>query len=242
MASAINLDDAGGGLNAERLAYVKQLLQGAHKFVNEVYIPDLMAIASFYKDWGAIGDSKFKNYLVYGDLPTDSYRNHESYKWPRGIILDGDLSKVHDVNLENTDEIQEFVNKSWYNYAGGNDKGLHPYDGETDINYTGPKPPYDYLDVDKAYSFVKTPRWQGKPMEVGPLSRMLVGFGKGIPEYKEVVTWALTTLDVPVAALFSTLGRTAARGLETKLLADWGLEFFDQLIANIKNGDTRMAN
>ncbi len=241
MGSAINLDDA-GGLNVERLAYVKQLLQGAHKFVNEVYVPDLMAIASFYKDWGAIGDSKFKNYLVYGDLPTDSYRNPSSFKWPRGIILDGDLTKVHDVDLEKTDEIQEFVNKSWYNYSGGNDKGLHPYDGETDINYTGPKPPYDYLDVDKAYSFVKTPRWQGKPMEVGPLARMLVGFAKGIPEYKEIVTWALTTLDVPVAALFSTLGRTAARGLETKLLADWGLEFFDQLIANIKNGDTRMAN
>ncbi len=241
MGSAINLDDA-GGLNVERLAYVKQLLQGAHKFVNEVYVPDLMAIASFYKDWGAIGDSKFRNYLVYGDLPTDSYRNPSSFKWPRGIILDGDLTKVHDVDLEKTDEIQEFVNKSWYNYSGGNDKGLHPYDGETDINYTGPKPPYDYLDVDKAYSFVKTPRWQGKPMEVGPLARMLVGFAKGIPEYKEIVTWALTTLDVPVAALFSTLGRTAARGLETKLLADWGLEFFDQLIANIKNGDTRMAN
>jgi len=241
MASAVNLDEA-GGLNAERLAYIKQLLQGAHKFVNEVYVPDLMAIASFYKDWGAIGDSKFKNYLVYGDLPTDSYRNPSSFKWPRGVILDGDLTKVHDVDLEKTDEIQEFVNKSWYNYAGGNDKGLHPYDGETNINYTGPKPPYDYLDVDNAYSFVKTPRWQGKPMEVGPLARMLVGFGKGIPEYKEIVTWALTTLDVPVEALFSTLGRTAARGLETKLLADWGLEFFDQLISNIKNGDTRMAN
>jgi len=242
MASAINLDDAGGGLNAERLAYVKQLLQGAHKFVNEVYVPDLMAIASFYKDWGAIGDSKFKNYMVYGDLPTDAYRNPSSFKWPRGIILDGDLSKVHDVDLENTDEIQEFVNKSWYNYSGGNDKGLHPYDGETDINYTGPKPPYDYLDVDKAYSFIKTPRWQGKPMEVGPLARMLVGYASGKAEYKEVVDWALKTLDVPVAALFSTLGRTAARGLETKLLADWGLEFFDQLIANIKNGDTRMAS
>ncbi|HIP47550.1 MAG TPA: hydrogenase 1 large subunit, partial [Lutibacter sp.] len=64
----------------------------------------------------------------------------------------------------------------------------------------------------------------------------------GKAEYKEVVDWALKTLDVPVAALFSTLGRTAARGLETKLLADWGLEFFDQLIANIKNGDTRMAS
>ncbi len=241
MGSAINLDDA-GSLNAERLAYVGKLLQDAHKFINEVYVPDLMAIASFYKDWGSIGVSKFKNYLVYGDLPTDNIRNPKSYKWPQGIIVDGDLSKVYDVDLENTNDIQEFVNKSWYDYSKGKDAGLHPYEGETNIHYTGPKPPYEYLDVDKEYSFIKTPRWQGKPMEVGPLSRMLVGYARGVDEYKEVVDWALKTLDLPVEALFSTLGRTAARGLETKLLADWGLEFYDMLINNIKKGDTRMAN
>ncbi len=241
MASAINLGDA-GGLNIERLAYISKLLKDAHKFINEVYVPDLLAIASFYKDWGAIGGNKFNNYLSYGDLPSANYGNTDSYKWPQGVILNGDLTKVHPIDLEKTSEIQEFVNRSWYDYTGGNEKGLHPWDGETNINYTGPKPPFDYLDVDKEYSFVKTPRWQGKPMEVGPLSRMLIGYVKGIPEYKEVVDYALTTLDVPVGALLSTLGRTAARGLETKLLADWGLEFFDQLLNNMKNGDTRMAD
>ena len=241
MASAINLEDA-GGLNTERLAYVGKLLKDAQKFVNEVYIPDLLAIASFYKDWGAIGGNKFNNYLSYGDLPTDSYNNPSSYKWPQGVILDGDLSKVHPIDLSKTNEIQEFVNKSWYNYKGGKEKGLHPWEGETDINYTGPKPPFEHLDVNKEYSFVKTPRWQGKPMEVGPLSRMLIGYVNGIPEYKEVVDYALKTLDVPVTALLSTLGRTAARGLESKLLADWSLEFYDKLIDNIKKGDTRMAS
>ena len=241
MASAINTDDA-GGLNAERLAYVGKLLKDAHTFINQVYLPDLMAIASFYKDWGQIGASKFKNYLAYGDLPTDNIRNVKSYKWPRGIVLDGDLSRVHDVDLENTEDIQEFVYKSWYDYSKGKDVGLHPYEGETNIHYTGPTPPYEYLDVEKEYSFIKTPRWRGKPMEVGPLARMLVGYAHGIDEYKETVDWALKTLDLPVEALFSTLGRTAARGLETKLLADWGLEFYNQLITNIKNGDTRMAN
>jgi len=241
MGSAINLDDA-GGLNMERLAYVGQLLKDAHTFINEVYVPDLLAIASFYKDWGAIGDAKFNNYLSYGDLPTDSYRNPASFKWPQGVILNGDISKVHPVDLENTNEIQEFVNKSWYDYTVGKDKGLHPWKGETDIHYTGPKPPFEHLDVAKEYSFLKTPRWQGKPMEVGPLSRMLVGYASGKPEFKNVVDGALKALDIPVTALFSTLGRTAARGLESKLLADWGLEFYDKLIANIKNGDTRMAN
>jgi hydrogenase large subunit len=240
-AAAVNLDDA-GSLNMERLAYVGQLLKQAHRFVNEVYIPDLLAIASFYKDWGAIGVSKFLNYMTYGDLPMTNINDPKSFKWPRGIILNGDLSKVHPVDLEKSNEIQEFVNKSWYNYQGGKAKGKHPYDGETDINYTGPTPPYEYLDVEKEYSFVKTPRWQGKPMEVGPLARMLVGYASGIKEYQDVVHYALKTLDVPVEALFSTLGRTAARGLETKLAADWGLEFYNELLENFKKGDTKMAN
>ena len=241
MASAINVDGA-GGLNAEKLAYIGKLLKDAHTFVNQVYIPDLLAIASFYKDWGAIGGFKDANFLSFGDIPTEGYKNISSYKWPQGVILNGDISTIHEMDLSNTNEIQEFVSKSWYNYSGGNENGLHPWSGETNINYTDPKPPYDFLDVDKAYSFVKTPRWQGKAMEVGPLARMLMGFAKGIPEYKEVVTYALNKLQVPVEALFSTLGRTAARGLETVLLANWGLEFYDRLLLNIKNGDTKMAN
>lgn len=78
-------------------------------------------------------------------------------------------------------------------------------------------------------------------MEVGPLSRMLVGYARGREDFKAVVDKALKDLDVPITALFSTLGRTAARGLESVLTAQWGLEFFDQLLTNIKNGDTRMA-
>jgi len=241
MASPVNIGDA-GGLNAERLAYVGKLLKDAHTFINQVYIPDLLAIASFYKDWGAIGVSGFKNYLSFGDLPADNYRNPASFKWPQGVILNGDLSKVHDIDIRDTSEFQEFINKSWYDYSKGKNAGLHPWEGETNINYTGPKPPYEHLDIDKEYSFIKTPRWHGKPMEVGPLARVLIGFAKGIPEYKEVVNYALKTLDIPVEALFSTLGRTAARGLETKLLAEWGLEFYDKLLTNIKNGDTKMAN
>jgi hydrogenase large subunit len=92
-------------------------------------------------------------------------------------------------------------------------------DGETKLNYTGPKPPYEQLDVSKAYSWLKTPRWKNNAMEVGPLARVLVAYASGSAEVKELVDGALKTLDVPVAALFSTLGRTAARGLETKLIA-----------------------
>jgi hydrogenase large subunit len=240
MACSISIDDA-SGINAERLAYVHGLLKDAKTFVEQVYIPDLIAIASFYKDWGAIGGG-LGNYLAYGDLPTNGYRDVSSYKFPAGAILNKDVSKVLDVDMRNDSEIQEFIGHSWYEYAGGDDVGLHPWKGETKVKYTGPKPPYDFLDVEQKYSFLKTPRWKGNAMEVGPLARVLVGYARGREDYKEVVESTLKTLDVPITALFSTLGRTAARGLEAKLMTNWALEFYDTLISNIKNGDTRMAN
>ena len=240
MACAINEEDP-GGLNAERLAYVGQLLQEGKKFVEQVYIPDLLAIAGFYKDWGSIGRG-FGNYMSYGDFPVNGYRDVSGFKFPQGVILDRDLTKVYDVNHRDNEEIREFINNSWYDYSGGDEESLHPWDGETEINYSGPKPPYEYLDIDQKYSFIKTPRWKGKAMEVGPLSRLLVGYARGNKEIQEEVNAVLNHLDVPVEALFSTLGRTAARGIDAVLAGRWGLEFFDQLLTNIKNGDTRMAN
>ncbi|MEO6355835.1 MAG: nickel-dependent hydrogenase large subunit [Ferruginibacter sp.] len=239
MACSISLDDV-SGINAERLAYVGQLLKDGKDFIEQVYIPDLMTIASFYKDWGAIGGG-LGNYLVYGDLPTNGYRDQSSYKFPAGAILNKDISKVYDVDLRKEEEVQEFITNSWYDYKDGKKKGLHPWKGESKVNYTGPKPPFANLDTSKEYSYIKTPRWKGNAMEVGPLARVLVGYARGREEFKAVVDKALTDLNVPVAALFSTLGRTAARGLECAIVSEWAQEFYDQLITNIKNGDTPMA-
>jgi hydrogenase large subunit len=238
---SINIEEA-NAVNAERLAMVGKLFEDAKTFVNQVYIPDLLAIASYYKsDWGAIGGG-LSNYMSFGDFPSNGYNNPDSFKMPRGVILNRDLSKIHEIQADDPEQIQEYINNSWYTYSKGDKTGLHPWEGETNLNYTGPKPPYTQLDVSQKYSWVKTPRWKGNPMEVGPLSRMLVGYASGRAEYKEVIESTLKALDVPVAALFSTLGRTAARGLETKLTCDWALEFYQQLLANIKNGDTRTQN
>ena len=238
---SINIEEA-NAVNAERLAIVGKLFEDAKTFVDQVYIPDLLAIASFYKnDWGAIGGG-LTNYLSFGDFPMNGYNNPDSFKMPRGAILNRDLSHIHEIKADDPQQIQEYVNNSWYDYSKGDKVGLHPWDGETKLNYTGPKPPYEHLDVSQKYSWVKTPRWKGNPMEVGPLSRMLVGYASGRADYKEVIESTLKALDVPVAALFSTLGRTAARGLETKLTCGWAMESYQQLLANIKNGDSRTMN
>lgn len=240
MACSIGIDDA-SAINAERLALVEKLLKDAKTFVEQVYIPDLLAVAPYYLDWGGIGGG-LGNFMAYGDMPTNGYNDRNNLKFPSGVILGQDLSKIHEVDPTDDAEIREFIERSWYEYSVGDKEGLHPWKGETDIKYTGPKPPYDYLEVEKKYSFLKTPRWKGHAMEVGPLARVLVGYARGREDFKEVVDSTLAKLNVPAAALFSTLGRTAARGLESLLVAQWGIEFFDQLIANIKNGDRRMAD
>ena len=237
---AVNIDDA-NALNAERLAYVGELFDDAVAFVNQVYIPDLLAVAGFYKDWGAIGGG-LENYMSYGDLPVNGYGDPSHFKFPRGVILKRNLAEVLPVDGKNAEQVQEFISSSWYEYSGGDATGLHPWAGETNLKYSGPKPPYDYLDVTKKYSWLKTPRWKGHAMEVGPLARLLVAYASGREEVKEAVNGVLKALDVPVGALFSTLGRTAARGIETQLIAGWSKEFYTQLLANIKNGDTRMFN
>lgn len=237
---SLNLDEA-NALNAERLAYVGKLLEDARTFVEQVYIPDLMAVASFYKDWGAIG-SGLPNYMAYGDLPTHGFGDRSRFKFPSGAILDRDLSHVYDVDGRDPRQVQESIAHSWYEYSDGDSAARHPWDGQTKFNYTGPKPPYDQLSVEGKYSWLKTPRWNGYPMEVGPLARLLVGYASGRQDIREVVDMALKKLDVPLTALFSTLGRTAARGLETLLVAGWAKEFYGDLLSNIKNGDTRLFN
>jgi len=232
---SINPDEV-NAINMDRLNYVGSLITGAIAFVEQVYIPDLMAIAGFYKDWAAIGGG-LKNYLAYGDLPTRGYGQPDYFKFARGAILDRNLNEVYPVNGRDQGEIKEYIEHSWYSYSSGEASGLHPFDGETEFNYTGPKPPYEQLNVEAKYSWLKTPRWKDHPMEVGPLARLLVSYAKGSTEVKDVVNEALGQLGVPITALFSTLGRTAARGLETRLVVHWMKGFYDELIAQIKTGE-----
>ena len=228
-------------INMEQLAKISDVITKMEAFVDQAYLPDTLAIASFYKDWGAMGEG-VGNFLTYGDYPTGDTFDPSTFLVPRGVILNRDLSTIHEVDLDKESEIQEYVDHAWYDYGDGPGTGLHPYKGETNLNFTGPNPPYDQLNVEQKYSWLKSPRWNGKPMEVGPLSRMLMMYGTGNAHAKELVDMTLNKLDVPVNALFSTLGRTAARTLETKVFLDFMRGWYKQLLSNIQSGDTKTHN
>jgi len=239
VACTINMN-GDNAINMERLDMVHDLIKQAQGVVENLYVPDLLAIASFYPEWTKIGGG-LGNYMSYGDVPQNGIGDVSKFRIPRGVILNKNLAEVLPVDQANPAEIREEVAHSWYKYPAES-KSLHPWEGITEPNYTGPKPPYQNLDENGAYSWVKSPRWKGHAMEVGPLARMLMGFASGRSDYKEVVLEALGRLKLPPEALFSTLGRTAARGLETRLAVKWLSDEYDRLIANIKSGDSRTAD
>jgi hydrogenase large subunit len=248
--SPINMDgtNAVGAVNMTNLNMVKDICDRTIEFIDQVYIPDLLAIASYYKDWAKFGGGlSGQNVMSYGDFPdiANDYSD-KSLLIPSGVILNGDLKKIYDIDLKATDQVQEWVTHSWYKY-GQEQNGLHPFDGVTEPNFDigkakGTRTNIENVDESAKYSWVKSPRWKGHAVEVGPLARYIVGYARGHKEMTEQINLVLKTLDVPVTALFSTLGRTAARALEAQWAAHKMRYFYDQLMANIKAGDLNTAN
>lgn len=211
------------GLTDKRINEFTELFKETQQFVDECYIPDLLTVASYYKDWAGIGGTT--NFLTFGEYPyVESDLNS---RWlPAGVIYNRNIGKVEafDPKL-----ITEHVRHSWYK----GDKDYHPYKGVTEPQYTS------YEDRDR-YSWMKAPRYNKASVETGPLASMLIAYGKGHPEVKKLVDYVLNHLGVGPEALFSTLGRTAARGIETKVVADKMVEWINELTENVKSGNTKI--
>lgn len=215
--------------NEERLAEFYGRIIKVREWIASTMVPDLLAIAGFYLDYAKIG-AGCKNFLAWGVFD-EKEPGSKNRLLPSGAIFNADLTKVEQPN---PDDIIEYVSRSWYTADCGN---RNPKDGLTNIKYA------DY-DVEKKYNWAKAPRLKGKPMEVGPLARMLVAYASGRPEVKTVVDGALAALSKAAGAklgpdvLISTLGRVAARVLEAQVVADASIRWFNDLVANLKKGDT----
>ena len=213
--------------------------------VDQMFVPDTMLLADYYKDyrpetgdfndWSRIGEG-VGNFLTFAEFHPDGTDGDSESLIPQGAILDRDLSSVHRVDPEADEEIQEFVSHSWYDSTQHQDIPLHPYEGETLPHYTGHTSDR-HFDVEGSYSWIKAPRWGGHVMETGPLARLNLLLATGHPQTTALFNDALAHLGLDQSSLYSTLGRTLARNLETKLIADALPGWFDRLVDNIDSGD-----
>jgi len=207
-------------LTPDRIAEFLYLWKETQDFVKNVYLPDVLAVASFYKDWANYGGTT--NFLAWGDLP-EGDNEPESLFMPRGVIFNRDLKGVQ---MAYHEKVTEHVAHSWYKGKAAK----HPFEGETN-------PQHGDYDTSSKYSWFKAPRYEGQPCEVGPLARVLVAYAYGKKEIKAIVNTVLSKLGVPVTALFSTLGRTAARCIETVAIGDAMEGWVMELIGHLKKGN-----
>lgn len=252
VACPINMHDtgaAGNMINEVTMNYMRDIAKQSVEFVQNVYLPDIKAIASFYPEWFKYGGGLVKkNVLCYGDFPEIANDwSEKSLQMPAGAIVDGDLAHVQEVDLRDLTQIQEFVDHSWYKYPEGK-LGLHPWEGVTDQAFelpegsVGTKTKFEWLGEKGKYSWIKSPRWKGHMMEVGPLARLIMSVAKDVKHFKEPALDLLKELNLPLEAVYSTLGRHVARALECNWTAHKMVQYVDDLIANIKSGDEVAAN
>jgi len=238
MSTAMDPNEPQATINPERITLLAELADQGQAFVDQVYIPDVLAVAGFYPDWFGRGEG-LGNFLSYGDYPRGSIKDAARFFLPRGTIFNRDLSQVYPVDPA---QVAEYVTHSWYEYSDGDQKAKNPFQGETNPKYTGPKPPFEHLQTDKKYSWLKAPRYQDHAMEVGPLARMLVAYASGHQEVKDLVNGVLAKVGAQPNALFSTLGRIAARAIETQLMARQVSRWITELGGKLGHGDLRVHN
>ncbi|MDY0326899.1 MAG: nickel-dependent hydrogenase large subunit [Arcobacteraceae bacterium] len=229
--------------NPARIALFKTLLKKFNHFIKTAYLPDVYMAGSVYVSEALDGTGAgLKNYMSYGDFKLDDTGFYQAANlFPSGVVLNGDLSKLHPFDQA---KVTEDVTHAWYEASGPQ----HPFDGTTNPKYTGLEKKADgfaYLKTKEKYSWIKSPIYDNQRVEVGPLARMVVGVAAGDERITKYVTNFLATLGeklglggpAPTAALFSTIGRTAARAIETELMGDVLVDWIDELAANVAAGD-----
>lgn len=229
-------------LNPSRMAEYMTKFQEVADFINRAYYPDLiMAAKAYSKEASVLNDVGVNNFYTEREFQVSS----DEWLFEGGIIRNGDLSKVEEVDEA---KITEEAIRSWY----ADNEALHPYDGKTNPNYTGLVDGESIddkgnmvhskvFDTKGKYSWIKAPRYENLPMQVGPLANILVNYAKGNKIVVEAVDSFLKATNLPVKALMSTLGRTGARAIEAKIIADHGLKAFNSLVENLKTDESTCA-
>ena len=237
VANAINLDNQ-ATLNMTKLYKVKDLIDQARAFIEQVYLMDVCAIGAMYPEWLGYG-AGVTNYLAVPDLPLDA--KGTKFDLPGGTIVGGDLKSVRPITSFTDpyfkENVAESIAHSWYQ----GDWTRHPFEEET-------APAYKEFDPKGKYSWVKAPRFQDRPMQVGPLAQVLVGYASGHEPTRRWADHALQTASkvagarLEPAVLHSTLGRHLGRAIRAAVIGEVAARHWQLLVDNIKSGDTSICN
>jgi Ni,Fe-hydrogenase I large subunit len=228
---------APAALSGAGLAEIAGLIAAAKAFVDEVYVPDVLLVAGHYPEWASLG-AGIGNYLAYGDFPEDDTAAPALFL-PRGRVMGRVMARVQGVDQA---AVTESVVHSWYTYDGDAEGLRNPIEGQTNAKYAGPALPYTTLAGSGKYSWLKAPRYQDEPMEVGALARVLVAYVEGRDVVRAAVQRAVTALGVGPDALFGTLGRLVARAVEAEVIANRLGGWHRELTQNIADGDLAFAD
>lgn len=212
------------GLTSERIQEFEGLYKEVRDFVNQVYIPDLLLVGGAYRDWAKIGGTH--NFMSFGEFPGDERKLETRWLKP-GVLYDRDLSSLIAFDPS---RIEEHVRHSWYE----GDQARVPYEGET-------KPQFTFMGDTDRYSWMKAPRYDGRAVETGPLAQVLVAYAQQHSDVVPLVDSVLNSLGITPADMFSTLGRTAARGVEAALAAKQTGVWLESFKENVKSGDQKIV-
>ena len=206
----------------EKLDDLWALVNEVSDWVKSTMLQDVLAIAPFYMDAFKMGKGCGR-YIAWGVFDDPSFEMSKRYL-PSGVI-DENL-KLSEVDEQ---KILEYIGRSWYD----GDSNLNPLEGVT-------QPLFTEYNTDERYTWCKAPTYDGKPYEAGPLSRVLAAYLRGNKTIKNGVDDALKALGAPgkIGLLQSTMGRVAARTVETLYICDLMKEWVGELIESIKGGDS----
>ena len=239
MATGIDPNSPDAAINPERIDFMTQLVTSAKNFVEQVYVPDVLAVASFYPEWFSIGEG-LGNFMAYGDYPGGGINDPATFLFPRGIIMNRDLSTVQSIcpgqDLGVRDAFVVRVLRE-VTALGSTRRSARPVPSTAGRNH-----PTISSNTDQKYSWLKSPRYDGNAMEVGPLARTLVAYASGVEGIKTAVDGVLQKLNAQPSALFSTLGRVAARAIERSSWSASLQSWLDDLSTNMNSGNLEMHN
>lgn len=273
MPCSISMNDMNAPINTERLAVVDSSVNLSIDLTNHFYVPDVLAIGDLFVKAGYVdgGGLAGQRVLSFGDFPDERYTGIANGDYFKNLLIKSNgvvenfgqgvanatFHPLEGKDLSDPNVLAEGVEHSWYSYPETG-KDLHPWSGVTSPQYTGPKEGtktnWKYLDEDGKYSWIKTPKWNGKMAEVGPLAKYIIVYTKVKQGHIPQPTWAEQMIVDQIEAvskllnlppetwMTTTVGRTAVRGLDAQLNAYVSKYFFDKLINSIKAGDTAVAN